>query len=219
MTAVDIVIKEVKTGAYITLPVLPETIPYTLGDVQADTVNIIGIGDIDYLRGRALDSFTIASFFPARYDAGYCRLTAIKKPLVYRELFKKWKDNNSALQIIVAAAGINTLMTIRSFLPELEGPEGDIKYSVTFKQHRTVYPRKIALGATTAPAKTETPKDRTPVATKKVTSYTVKKGDCLIKIAKALGIKDWRKELYEPNKKIIGSDPNAIKPGQVYKIT
>ena len=43
--------------------------------------------------------------------------------------------------------------------------------------------------------------------------YIVKKGDTLIKIAKKLGIKNW-KTLYNNNKKVIGNNPNLIYPGQ-----
>lgn len=43
-------------------------------------------------------------------------------------------------------------------------------------------------------------------------TYVVKKGDTLIGIAARFGV-DWHR-LYEINKKIIGSDPGLVKPGQ-----
>ena len=49
-------------------------------------------------------------------------------------------------------------------------------------------------------------------------TYTVKKGDSLSKIAKDLGIKGGWQALYEANKDVIGSDPNKIYEGQVFKI-
>ena len=43
--------------------------------------------------------------------------------------------------------------------------------------------------------------------------YIVKSGDSLSKIAKQLGISNWR-DLYEANKSVIGSNYNLIRPGQ-----
>lgn len=46
-------------------------------------------------------------------------------------------------------------------------------------------------------------------------TYTVKSGDSLSKIAKLeLGSSSKWNEIYKLNAKIIGSDPNRIKPGQ-----
>lgn len=45
-------------------------------------------------------------------------------------------------------------------------------------------------------------------------TYTVRQGDTLSEIAGRLGIADWRK-LYEANKRVIGPDPDLIRPGQV----
>jgi len=44
-------------------------------------------------------------------------------------------------------------------------------------------------------------------------TYIVQRGDSLSKIAKKLGIPNWR-TLYEQNKAVIGSNPNLIRPGQ-----
>ena len=44
-------------------------------------------------------------------------------------------------------------------------------------------------------------------------TYTVKRGDSLSKIAKQLGFKSWQ-DLYALNKSIIGSNPNLIYAGQ-----
>lgn len=220
---VDITIQDQKTGLYFVVPVLPETIMYTLGEKAADTVNILSVGDVDFLRGKALDTFDMESFFPAKYDPFICVTRGLKKPLEYRKIFNDWKNNGNVLQLIIPAAGINMPMTLRTFVPDLRGAQGDIYYTAGFKQHKTVKPRKISLASKVPPSKTAGPTDRpkAPEA-KKVTSYTVKKGDCLTQIAKQLGIKDWRKQLYEPNKKPkgpLGNDPDLIYPGQVLKIT
>jgi nucleoid-associated protein YgaU len=50
-------------------------------------------------------------------------------------------------------------------------------------------------------------------------TYTVRAGDSLSKIAKALmgDAKKWR-ALYEANKDVVGANPDLIHPGQILKI-
>jgi nucleoid-associated protein YgaU len=48
-------------------------------------------------------------------------------------------------------------------------------------------------------------------------TYTVRPGDTLSGIAGRLGLADWR-PLYEANRKLIGADPDLIRPGQVLKV-
>ncbi len=45
-------------------------------------------------------------------------------------------------------------------------------------------------------------------------TYTVQAGDTLSGIAQKLGLAGWQ-ALYDANRATIGSNPNAIKPGQV----
>lgn len=214
-TEIDITIKDLATGDYYVVPVLPETIGYGLGDKEADTVNIMSVGEVDFLRGKQLDGFTLESFFPAVYDPSYCSTSDLLDPLEYRDLFNDWKNDAVKLQVIIPAAGVNMPMTLRSFRPVVQGAQGDLYYTATFRQHKTVRPKKIPLGSTTAPSKKEGAGDRAKAPAKpKAKTYTVKAGDSLTKIAKANKIKNWR-DLYNKNKKVIGSNPDKIKPGQV----
>jgi len=61
------------------------------------------------------------------------------------------------------------------------------------------------------------PPSTTPAGTPR--TYTVKAGDSLSKIAKAVygDAKKW-KQIYEANKAVIGNNPDLIKPGQVLTI-
>ncbi|MFI7382301.1 peptidoglycan DD-metalloendopeptidase family protein [Streptomyces sp. NPDC049813] len=51
-------------------------------------------------------------------------------------------------------------------------------------------------------------------AAAKPTTYTVKAGDTLVKIAEAQDVDGGWQKLYETNKKVVGSDAGLIKPGQ-----
>lgn len=76
------------------------------------------------------------------------------------------------------------------------------------EDHNTASAAKSAAAAATAAATTAS-----------VTTYTVKKGDCLWSIAiKSYGSgASWQK-IYNANKSVIGKNPNLIYPGQVLTI-
>lgn len=212
---VGITIRDNSTGKYYRIPVLPEEIAYGHGDAIKDTVKIIDLGNVDFHSGRDLDVFAWSSFFPARYDAGYCMTPDLKKPLEYQKLFTGWKNAGTSLQLICPAADINAAMTLNSFKPSLQGFEGDIYYQLSFTEKRVIKPVQLSLASVVPQKPKAGPANRDPVPSKtKPGTYTVKSGDTLTRIAKANGITPW-KTLYEKNKTVIGSNPNAIDIGQV----
>jgi nucleoid-associated protein YgaU len=113
-------------------------------------------------------------------------------------------------------------MTLRTFTWELKGAEGDIYYTVEFRERKTIRPQQIAVttnstGTITASRKPAAA-DRPAVAAKgKPATYTVKSGDSLVLVAKHLGVNPWQ-TLYDKNKAVIGADPGKIKPGQVLTV-
>lgn len=216
---VDIFIKNNETGQYLRIPVIPETIDYTDGDTQVNSVNILQLGAVDFPNGVDLDSTGWSSFFPATYDPSYCKYSELEKPLDYRNHISSWKDAGTSLQLIIPAAGINKNMYVKSFNWSLKGAEGDLYYNIGFKELKILRPIQINTDAATVSKEAnKTPAARPAVPTTQASkTYTVKSGDTLSRIAKSLGLGDWNK-LYEANKSVIGANPNAIEPGQVYKI-
>lgn len=219
---VDLTIKDLKTGKYWKIPVLPEKIEATPGDKITETVEIVDLGQVDFLRGTNLDSVGWSSFFPGRYDSGYVKVANPSKPTEYKKLVEGWKNNGTPLQLVCPAAGINLAVYVSVFTWTLQGFEGDIYYTLSLKQRRTIKPQKLTPGGK-APAKgKKTASSRPSAPTKsRPKTYTVQKNDYLTKIAKHFGIKDWRGQLYVPNKKPkgpLGSNPSLIFPGQVLKL-
>jgi hypothetical protein len=214
---VSLTLKDNNTGQYLTIPVLPERIEYRDGQKQATTVNIANLGAVDFPDGVDLDTIGWASFFPARYDEGYVKTSNLRTPTTYRNILSSWKDKGTPLQVICPAAGINKRVYLKSFTWDLRGFEGDIYYSLQLKELKQIKPRKIKSTVIyVPPVKKKRPAQRPPSPKKpKRKSYTVKRGDWIIKIARKLHIKDWRNDLYEKNRKTVGPNPNNIKPGQV----
>ena len=220
---VDLTIRDNSTGDYLRIPVLPATIAFTEGEKLADSKHIINIGDVEFLNGTALSTMEWSSFFPARYDPGYCAHSELKTPVEYKAMFNAWKDAGTHLQLICPAAGLSVVTYLQNFTWELRGFEGDIYYNVGFKQLRKLLPRQIevqvdAATQTISAVDKLTPESRTEVPAKATPkTYTVKSGDSLSLIAKRLGIPNWR-TIYDANKSVIGANPNKIYPGQVLTI-
>lgn len=219
---VNITIRDHSTGQYCQIPVIPEKITYTSGDAIYDSAKIVNLGTIDFFNGVDLDGISWDCFFPARYDPSYCSFKHTKTPKKYRDLFLKWKNEGTELQLVCSAAGINKRVTLRSFPWKYEGFEGDITYSVTFKEKKIIRPRKIKIANPTATTVTIEKESLTPLVraaapvTETPKTYTVKSGDCLCSIAQKVGV-SWE-TIYNNNKSVIGSNPNLIYPGQVLTI-
>lgn len=218
---VEITIRNNATGEYLKLPIIPERLPYTDGPAQFNSVKIVSLGNVNFFDGVDLDNFTLSSFFPGRYDPGYCQVSAaeLKTPETYRNWFSSLKDSGGTCQVIVPAYGISKTMQVASFDWEGVGAEGDIEYTLEFSEGKDIAPQQLTPGGQ-APAVGDKAQVDRPAAPEKVAgkTYTVKAGDTLTAIAKRLGIANWRTGLYEPNKAVIGNDPGKIKPGQVLTI-
>lgn len=215
---VEITIRDHMTGNYVSIPVIPQRIQYSDGSALTDTVRILELGNVDFHNGVELDSLYWASFFPGRYDPSYVQGGSSQDPTQYRNRISGWKDKGTTLQLIIPAAGINKTMYVERFTWDYRGFEGDLYYNIQFKEVKKVSPKQLSASQIPKKNKKE-PKDRTPPPVKpKPKTYTVKSGDFLIKIAKAHKISNWRRDLYEPNRPPLGSNPNLIYPGQKLKI-
>lgn len=161
---VNITLYDAKNDTYIQIPVIPETLDYGDGNPIVDTVKVINLGDVDFANGVELDTLTWSSFFPGRYDEGYCVIPDIKKPTEYRNWFSTWKDESLVLQVIIPAFDINKTVKVQSFTWSGQGFEGDIAYSVTLKEYKVVVPRQVETGGTLPEKGKKIPEQRPAVA-------------------------------------------------------
>lgn len=212
-----------KGGAPMRFPVLPAEYKVQ-GSRGIETVNINAVGETDLGGMRGLRTVSFSSFFPKHYDASYCEFRGIKNPQLYVKQIEQMM-NGGIVKLIITGTAINFPCRISSFEWGEDDGTGDIRFSITLKEHR-----KIAISqssvvaesqATTQAASEDTSaKDTTKRedTREKSKTYTVKRGDCLSSIARKLtGSADWH-ALYEQNKGIIGSNPNLIRDGTVLVI-
>jgi nucleoid-associated protein YgaU len=128
------------------------------------------------------------------------------------KLIEKWRDAKQPVHFTVTGTTINFDVTIRDFSyePEKGGTPGDIDYSLTLKEYRHPTVKTATVSTQSISVKVR------PSASKpKVKTYIVKSGDCLWKIAlREYGTGSKDTVIYNANKKVIGTNPNLIYPGQ-----
>jgi hypothetical protein len=194
------------------LPVNPSSFevasPYGI-----EVIEVNNLGEVTIPKNRGLQEFRFESFLPKKYDPAYCVHNKIIPPNEFVSIIEKWRDNEKPVRFIVTTANINILVLIPEFTywPSPPGSPGEIQFSISLKEYRVPVIKKL-----TTSSKLSAKPQRPPKPESKPKIYVVKKGDSLWKIAQNSNIygdgSKWR-QIYEANKKLIGKNPNGIKPG------
>lgn len=212
-------------GKQLTLPINPEELDLSRS-ADNDEINIIGIGPAVRKGAPGLYELTIESFFPSAKSYFYTGVLPKTCVEFIDEIWHTDNTNNNVAKIVTTGLpkNINMYFIIEDFEWDYKaGEEEDIYYNLKIKEYK---PYGVKLIKTNAAAKGSKLKVKTSKksrtastkvnTTKNKRTYKVQKGDCLWNIAKAASGKgsNW-KELYNLNKKVIGKNPNLIKPGQI----
>ncbi|KAA8783312.1 LysM peptidoglycan-binding domain-containing protein [Paenibacillus amylolyticus] len=176
-----------------------------------ETINMLEHGEFDFAQGEKVKEITFSSFFPKVYDPSYCMDEKyFLDPRVALNVLNNFLISKQPMRFIISGTGVNVPVFLISLNSSFRGGEpGDIYFDVTLRTWRDSKVEKMGSGATGSKASSRTD------LKKSSKTYTVKAGDSLSKIAKfELGNSSKWNEIYKLNTKIIGSDPNRIKPGQ-----
>lgn len=198
----------------IQIPVNPQSLGYSDSSNFEDVILANG-DERTIISGRNLREYSIESFFPRR-RATYVTSKKLLLPIEYVRKIKVWMDTKKVLQLQVTKTNINVRVTIRSFeWNEEGGAVGDINYVLELKEYKPVVWKTTS--SSPSGSKPKPPSKRPPSASsgQRPSTYTVKKNDNLFNIAKKyLGSSSRWPEIYKLNRKVIGSNPNRIYPGQ-----
>ena len=200
----------------IQFPVLPETFEVSFGNTNK-TVDISGLGEIVILQDRAAIEVSWDSFFPAAKFPGV-QVDSLTPPKTLLKTLCEWKNSDKPTHIILTGTDVNFFAAIQSIQPSEEGGDPDsIYYKIKLKEYREVKVRQVQVNITTKVATVSSQATRTDNRVQEKT-YTVKRGDCLWNIAKALlGSGSRYTEIYNLNKDKI-KNPILIYAGQVLRI-
>lgn len=176
-----------------------------------ETINMLEHGEFDFAQGEKVKEITFSSFFPKEYDASYCMYEKdFPDPRVAMNMLNTFLVSKKPLRFIITNTGVNVPVYLISHNTTFRGGEsGDIYFDITLRTWRDSKVEKVGSAASGSKSGSRTD------LKKSSKTYTVKSGDSLSKIAKLeLGSSSKWNEIYKLNAKIIGSDPNRIKPGQ-----
>lgn len=213
-----IVLMDEKTRERFEFPVNPEEITITQGRTF-DEIPLIGIDSVLAAGNLIPTQLAWEGFFPRDYDPSLCNYRP-EKPATSVRRIEKWLGRVGTSQgkpvpvrAVVTGTFFSRIMVISDFETSMRGGEpGDVYYSITLQSWREQTIRIEDLN-TKPKAKTTTPRPGAPTGGRR--THVVKKGDTLQLIALRYyrSTSKW-KTIYEANRRVIGSNPNLIKPGQ-----
>ncbi|NQX66809.1 LysM peptidoglycan-binding domain-containing protein [Paenibacillus alba] len=179
-------------------------------DKSFETITIIRGGELDVPQGVKVKEIAFSSFFPADYDASYCKYKPLPNPQTAMNQLNTWMESQEPLRLIITETDVNVLVMLSAHNSSFRGGEpGDVYFDVTFRTWNDYKVRTLdeRLGSSGGEARS----DIKPVPP----TYKVKSGDSLWAIAKMnLGSGGRWREIYEANRGIIGDNPDLIQPDQ-----
>lgn len=200
----EIILQDLKQATLFQFPVNPEEINIKR-DRAYETVNLLGIGEVDFMAGEKLKEISFSSFFPIELEGSYHQWGEMGylHPRKAMAFLTALTTRKTPVWLKISDTGITALVTVTAHNSTIRGGEpGDVYFDIVFRTWRD------------AQVRTLTEKPRVDIQ-EPVKIYVVKAGDSLSKIAKKeLGNSNRYSEIYALNKKLIGSDQNLIKPGQ-----
>lgn len=202
----------------IRFPVLPSDYSITSASNNT-TVSVYGLSQVNLLGNRKLEEVKFDVLLPVEYNAGYCDIQPEYTPIEYREIFESMK-RDGVCKLTITEADWSKKVTIEEMESSEDDGTGDVTISFTFKEYvKPVITKRSNSSKKTTAKKTTVKSARTTKKSTSAKTYTVKKGDCLSKIAKTQtgDSTNWR-TIYSDNKSVIGSNPNNLKVGQKLKI-
>ncbi|MBP1582180.1 MAG: LysM peptidoglycan-binding domain-containing protein [Oscillospiraceae bacterium] len=207
------------------LPIVPSEINLKVKNANK-TITLINEGEINFLRSPGLTELEFEILLPAvqysfaQYDGGF------RSPSYYTSHFESLKTSKAPFQFIVVRSlpngthlfNTNMTVSLEDYTVKEKSKEGfDLKVAIKLKQYRHFSTKTVHVINEKTSVKKQRQASSSP-APSQGTTYTVKDGDCLWNIAKAIyGDGAQYAKIYAANQdKVV--NPNLIYTGQVLTI-
>lgn len=193
---------------------LPEKIEIDNG-TSHQTIDLVGTGKVVIPAERGIKSVKFTSFFPS---AGFTGLAhkSVRNPQTLINILTHVMNNRQPVRFIFTGCQLNFHAMLKINYNEVGGDVGTKHYTIELYQFVQPLIRQIKVN--NAGNKVVTDNGSRIDNSTGVTTYTVQKGDYLIKIArKLLGDSSRYMEIFKLNPDLI-KDPNLIYAGWVLKI-
>ena len=210
------------------LPVPPKKLQLKIKNSNK-TCTLINEGEINMLKTPGLTDIDFEIELPC-VDHGYGKYkNGFQTASYFLGKLEAYKQSKEPFQFIVARAlpsgrslhGTNMKVSLEDYTIIDDADNGfDTKVSIRLKQYRDFGTKTCNIKfAGTKPTVSVNANRAASSNAPSAKTYTVKKGDCLWKIASSFygSGSNWNK-LYDANKSVVGGNPNLIYPGQVLSI-
>lgn len=102
------------------------------------TSEVIGIGEINILRGKKLAEIEIESFFPEDDSAPYVLTKGkFEPPQFYIDLIDRARTSTKPLRLVVSDTGIRLLVSVENFEHTLKAQDNDVYYTLSLKEFKS----------------------------------------------------------------------------------
>lgn len=196
-------------GSRLQFPMMPEKITLS-ADAKFMTYSIITLGDVKIPRGQGIKEISWSGIFPGPSRKSLSMVSAWMDPNTIIKQIEQYRDKGTVCNLIVTGTVINYSVYVSSFKGKYSGGSGDFYYDIKFITARDIKiytTDELKMGG---PAKSKRPaskKNKNNTASGgKTSTYTVKSGDTLYRIAqRKLGKASRYQEIYRLNKNKIES--------------
>ena len=202
----------------IRLPVPPPSFK-VLRQNSTQTVTISQLGEVNLWGPELLKTITIQSFWPYRYMPTYCKYSNFIKPNEFIDWVNKAKNSKNPVRLVITDSktglDINMECLIEQFDTEVRGFNGDIDFTIGFREYRRI---NVVETPVAPPPKPDDSNNNNSNNNNGYEWYTIKKGDTLWGISKRKYGKGSKwSTIYNANKDKI-KNPDVIIPGWKIKV-
>lgn len=210
------------------LPITPGSLQIKINNANK-TVTLMNEGQINILKKAELTDIEFECEIPqVRYPFAVYK-SGFKNAKYFLDYFEKLKTGRKPFQFIVSRTlpsgkvlfATNLKVSLEDYKISEESDNGfDLTVKIKLKQWRDYGTKKVSIKIKKSKPKATVKKTRpSGKSTSKAKKYKVVKGDCLWNIAKRFyGNGSKYTVIYNANRKVVGSNPNLIYPGQILVI-